>query len=122
MEHVRRPDVPAERLAGGLSLEDGGDFFDLDALKLEADSGDVQPRYRVDLNVQATDANFDTGPRTAVNADPIRLLVVSSGDLLVEIGKEEEVLGAKLDERCQARLCRDNYAFVNSKTPDPPAG
>ena len=57
----------------------------------------MQPRYRVDLNVQATDANFDTGPRTAVNADPIRLLVVSSGDLLVEIGKEE---GArrKLDE------------------------
>ena len=79
----------------------------------------MQPRYRVDLNVQATDANFDTGPRT-VNADPIRLLVVSSGDLLVEIGKEEEVLGA-LDEPAAKPVCRDNYAFVNSKA-DPPAG
>jgi hypothetical protein len=93
-----------------------GDFFDLDALKLEAAAGDVQPRYRVDLNVQATDTNFDTGPKTASNVDPIRLLVVSSGDLLVEIGKEEEVLGAKLDEAlAKLRLCRDNYAFVNSK-------
>ena len=42
-----------------------GDYFDLDALKLEAGSADVQPRYRIDLNVQATDTNFDTGPKTA---------------------------------------------------------
>lgn len=93
-----------------------GDFFDLDALKLEAGSADVQARYRIDLNVQATDTNFDTGPKMASNVDPIRLLVVSSGDLLVEIGKEEEVLGAKLDEAlAKLRLCRDNYSFVNSK-------
>jgi len=93
-----------------------GDYFDLDALKLEAASGDVQPRYRVDLNVQATDTNYDTGPKNSSNVDPVRLLVVSSGDLLVEIGKEEEVLGAKLDEAlAKLRLCRDNYAFVNSK-------
>ena len=93
-----------------------GDYFDIDALKLAADSSDVQARYRIDLNVQATDTNFDTGPRTASNVDPIRLLVVSSGDLLVEIGKEEEVLGAKLDEAlAKLRLCRDNYSFVNSK-------
>ena len=43
VEHVRRPDVPADG-----SLESFRwrmeDFFDLDALKLEADSGDVQPR------------------------------------------------------------------------------
>lgn len=93
-----------------------GDYFDLAALKLEVASGDVQPRYRVDLNVQATDTNFDTGPRTATNTDPIRLLVVSSGDLLIEIGKEEEALAFKLDEAL-TRLaeCRANYSFVNSK-------
>ena len=55
-------------------------------------------------------------PKRPSNVDPVRLLVVSSGDLLVEIGKEEEVLGAKLDEAlAKLRLCRDNYAFVNSK-------
>ena len=93
-----------------------GDFFDLAALKLEVPSGDVQPRYRVDLNIQATDTNYDTGPKTGTNTDPIRLLVVSAGDLLVEIGKEEESLGLKLDEAlAKLAICRANYSFVNSK-------
>jgi len=93
-----------------------GDYFDLAALKLEVQSGDIQPRYRIDLNLQATDTNFDTGPKTSSNTDPIRLLVVSAGDLLVEIGKEEEALGAKLDEALgKLAACRANYAFVNSK-------
>ena len=93
-----------------------GDFFDIAALKLEVAQGDIQPRYRIDLNVQATDTNVDTGPKTASNTDPLRLLVVSSGDLLVEIGKEEDTLGTKLDEAL-AKLAgaKAKYAFVNSK-------
>ena len=100
VELVKRYGLKWEQVADRNSRPNGGlesltwrlegDYFDLAALKLEVAAGDVQPRYRVDLNIQATDTNFDTGPKTATNTDPIRLLVVSSGDLLVEIGKEEE--------------------------------
>jgi hypothetical protein len=92
-----------------------GDFFDVRALGLEVPAGEVQPRYRVDLNVRATDSNFDTGPRSAGNGEPLRLLIVSSGDLLVEIGKEEETLGAKLDDALvKLAAAKSKYAFVNS--------
>jgi len=126
VELVKRYGLKWERVADRTFRPNGGieslkwrmqgDFFDLSALKLEVAAGDVQPRYRIDLNVQATDTNFDTGPKTAANNDPVRLLVVSSGDLLVEIGKEEEALGLKLDEALgKLATCRANYAFVNSK-------
>jgi hypothetical protein len=74
------------------------DFFDVEVLKLLADVSEVQPRYRLDLNVVATDANYDTGPKTAQGAEPIRLLIVSEGDLLTEINKEEETFAVRLDE------------------------
>ncbi len=93
-----------------------GDYFDIKELNLEVAAGDVQPRYRIDLNIQATDTNYDTGPKSASNAEPIRLLVVSAGDLLVEIGKEEETLGAKLDEALvKLAAAKSKYVFVNSK-------
>ncbi|HEY2909800.1 MAG TPA: hypothetical protein VGI99_06115, partial [Gemmataceae bacterium] len=74
------------------------DFFDLKPLKLLASTSEVQPRYRMDLNIVATDANYDTGPKTGQNSEPIRLLIVSEGDLLAEINKEEEAFAARLDE------------------------
>src|SRR5439155_26911381 len=93
-----------------------GDYFDVKALGLEAQPGDVQPRYRIDLNVQATDTNYDTGPKSAGNAEPLRLLVVSSGDLLVKIGEEEEALGTKLDEALvKLGSAKVKYAFVRVK-------
>lgn len=77
------------------------DFFDL--LKAvpklaEVDATGVQPRYRMELNVLATDTNVETGPKTGQNLEPIRLLVVSEADLLMEISKDEENLIAKVDE------------------------
>jgi hypothetical protein len=74
------------------------DYFDLSVLKLEVSVSEVQTRYRIDLNLVATDANFDTGPKTGQNAEPIRLLVVSEGDLLAKINEEEESFAKRLDE------------------------
>jgi hypothetical protein len=74
------------------------DYFDLKPLKLQANVSEVQTRYRMDLNIVATDTNFDTGPKTGQNPEPIRLLIVSEGDLLAEINKEEEAFAVRLDE------------------------
>jgi hypothetical protein len=52
----------------------------------------------MELNVVATDANVETGPKTGRNLEPIRLLVVSEADLLMEISKDEETLIARVDE------------------------
>ncbi len=92
-----------------------GDYFDMSGLGLETPAGDVQQRYRVDLTIRATDTNFDTGPQTAVTAEPLRLLVVSPADLLVEIGKEEESLAIKLDDALR-RLqdAQRKFAYVRS--------
>jgi hypothetical protein len=85
-----------------------GDVFDLETADrlLEArghklrvtDPGEVQPRFRIDLDVVATDVNVETGPKQGRNLEPIRLLVVSEADLLAEIGKDEESLIGRLDE------------------------
>src|SRR5205085_2880847 len=74
------------------------DFFDIKPLKLLANVSEVQTRYRLDLNIIATDANYDTGPKTGTGSEPIRLLIVSEGDLLAEINKEEETFATRLDE------------------------
>lgn len=74
------------------------DYFDVKPLKLLANVSEVQTRYRLDLNIVATDANYDTGPKTGTGSEPIRLLIVSEGDLLAEINKEEDTFGTRLDE------------------------
>ena len=99
------------------------DYFDLkelhDAgvLKIAASDTDVQTIYRMDLNVQATDTNVAnaTGPRVARNADPIRLRIVSEGDLLTEIGIEEKQLGERLDDAlAKLALAKRKYEFVRT--------
>jgi hypothetical protein len=93
-----------------------GDYFDVRALNLEAPYGDVQPRYMVELNIWATDSNYDTGPKAATHPEPIRLLVISSGDLLYEISKDEESLGLKLDDAIKkVEAARKKYEYVHSK-------
>jgi hypothetical protein len=77
------------------------DYFDLaQALPglAEVDASGIQPRYRMELNVVATDVNVETGPKTGRNLDPIRLLVISEPDLLMEISKDEEILISRMDE------------------------
>ncbi len=106
-----RPDGSLE----SFRWEIDGDYFDVRGLNLEAPPGEVQPRYRVDLAVRATDTNFDSGPQATQTPEPIRLLIVSPGDLLVEIGKEEEALASRLDEALR-RLsdAQRKYAYVRS--------
>jgi hypothetical protein len=99
-----------------------GDFFDLGVIEVEtgkkmaAAEGDPQTRYEMRLFVEATDTNFDTGPRSS-RSEPIELLVVSDSDLLVEIGKDEQKLGVKLDDALKKlALARSKYEFVRLKS------
>jgi hypothetical protein len=97
-----------------------GDYFDIGVLKgLQAQPGDVQPRYELQLSVEATDTNFDTGPR-ATRSEPIAMLVVSESDLLVKISEDEERLGAKLDDTLKKLdAARSKYEFVRVKAERP---
>ncbi len=104
------------------------DVFDIEAALpnlgvLKEDQ--IQPRYLVKLNVLATDSNADrtallndwacrriasnttlparryevpAPPKTASETTAIPLLIVSEGDLLVEVSKKEDALIAKVDE------------------------
>ncbi|MDY3552111.1 hypothetical protein R5W24_001191 [Gemmata sp. JC717] len=99
------------------------DYFDLKELndlgiiKILAPPGEAQQSYRMDLFVQATDnnADHDGGPRVTRGSEPIRLRVVSEGDLLLEISKEEEALGLRLDEAlAQLAAAKRAYEFVRS--------
>lgn len=93
-----------------------GDYFDLKSLNLEVPAGDIQPRYMVELNVAATDSNYDTGPKSTANAEVMKLLVISSGDLLFEISKDLETLALKVDEAIKKiEAARRKYEFVRSK-------
>ena len=99
------------------------DYFDLKELndqgiiKILAPRGDIQPSYRMDLFVQATDNNADAdgGPRVTRSSEPIRLRIVSEGDLLLEISKEEEQLGTRLDEALvKLAAAKRKYDFIRN--------
>jgi len=109
---MTRPDGLFEKYAWKVD----GDYFDIGVIKnIQVEAGDVQPRYELLLTVEATDTNFDTGPRIG-RSEPITLLVVSEGDLLVKIGEDEERLGAKLDEVLKKLDgAKVKYEFVRSK-------
>jgi hypothetical protein len=85
------------------------DAFDLQQYMpelLETRLGVVQQRYKVELFVAAKDVNVEltgkdgkpTEPKSARNLDPIRLIVVSEQDLLVEIGKDEEMQVTRMED------------------------
>ena len=83
------------------------DFFDLPLAfaepgtnenRLLPKANEIQSRYRIDLNVVATDTNLETGPKTGKNQEVIRLLVVSEPDLLAQIGGEEGAIANRLKE------------------------
>ncbi|HEV3258537.1 MAG TPA: hypothetical protein VG013_16795, partial [Gemmataceae bacterium] len=77
-------------------LLDTADSFDI--IKLGLKSTPVQPHYRIQLTVVATDNNVETGPRSGENQEKFTLLVVSDEELLAEISREEEALHYKLKE------------------------
>ncbi|HUR54113.1 MAG TPA: hypothetical protein VMZ71_08275, partial [Gemmataceae bacterium] len=115
-------DTPADEsraeVVKQVELKSGAeDFFNVRALDLEPKkAGEVQERVRIDLNVVATDTNYDTGPKTGQNQEPLKFLVVSESDLLVEINKEEFALAAKLDEAlAKLGAAKSKYSFVGTK-------
>ncbi len=99
------------------------DYFDLKELNdlgkidLRPKKDEVQSIFRMDLYIQATDTNVDndTGPRVSRNPEPIRLRIISEGDLLLEIGKEQDQLGSRLDEAlAKLAAAKRNYEFVRN--------
>jgi len=113
-----------QRVVKKIELKDPDrDYFDLKELHdnkllaIAAKDTDVQPIYRMDLNVQATDNNVDGdgGPKVTQNAEPIRLRIISEGDLLIEIGREEEQLALRLDEALvKLAGAKRKYEFVRN--------
>ncbi|VTS05131.1 hypothetical protein [Tuwongella immobilis] len=90
----------------------GQQVFDLQKILPEMEvkvSSQVQPRYRIELSVTATDTNVEAFQpnvksasvtpegRVGENREVFNLLVVPEADLLVEISKEEEALAGRLD-------------------------
>lgn len=75
-------------------------FFNVERLGLKADeTRDIQPRYRMQLWVEAVDNDIETGPHRGLSKEKLSFLVVSENELLSEIAKEEENLYTKLVER-----------------------
>jgi len=77
------------------------DAFDLKVAipgLLERDANKLQSRYKLELNLLATDANYEMGPKTGQSLEPIRLLVISEAELLAEMSKDEETQASKLDD------------------------
>jgi hypothetical protein len=93
------------------------DFFNVRALDLEPKkAGEVQQRFRIDLVIEATDTNYDTGPKKGRNLEPLKFLVVSEADLLAEISKEEVKLADKLDEALtKLAAAKVRYSFIGAK-------
>ncbi len=103
---LANPDAPNVVREVKFTLDsDVFDLIDADAL-LEiqgrrmrvAEATDIQPRFKMELNVVATDVNVLTGPKQGRNLEPIRLMIVSEADLLAEITKDEEIITNKFDE------------------------
>ncbi len=69
----------------------------LDALA-KSQSETIRPRYKLRLTVTATDNNIETGPRTGQNKETFTFLIVPYEELLGEMAKDEEVVGAKMTD------------------------
>jgi hypothetical protein len=96
-EALRQP--PHQKLLTDYAIDPDIESFSVAGLDLKVnDERAVQPHYRLQLWVTATDNNIETGPRTGQGKERFVLLVVSENELLAEIAKEEESLHIKLEE------------------------
>ncbi|QVL34718.1 hypothetical protein KIH39_12655 [Telmatocola sphagniphila] len=64
----------------------------------EKDERVAQRSYTLTLNISATDTNVESGPKVSLNKEPFLFKLVSEGELLAEISREEAGLALKLDE------------------------
>ena len=64
----------------------------------KSQSETLRPRYKMRLTVAATDNNVETGPRVGQNKETFTFLIVPYEELLGEMAKDEEAVGAKMAE------------------------
>src|SRR5262249_49317382 len=84
-----------------LDPEDPLSGFDLEKLPRQLkvkDDRELQPRYKMQLWVVATDNDIETGPHAGISREKFTFILVSEHELLAEIAKEEESLHIKLDD------------------------
>jgi hypothetical protein len=97
------PAATAGRLLREFVVEPEDADCKLDLLRLEnplfvRDEREIQPRYKMQLWMEAVDNDLLTGPKRGVNKEKFTFLIVSENELLSEVGKEEENLHVKLDD------------------------
>jgi hypothetical protein len=81
-------------------LKEPESFFNVERLGLRVDEKhETQPRYRMQLWVEAVDNDIETGPHRGPSKEKLTFLIVSENELLSEIAKEEETLYLKLADR-----------------------
>jgi hypothetical protein len=81
---------------------------------LKAPEGQRQPRYRLQLWLEATDTDIVNGPHRGQSAERFNFIVVSEEELLSEIAKEEESHHVKL-EQAVARLRESEAKLTQMK-------
>jgi hypothetical protein len=82
------PNLAAQRYPGRAKLP----------TSLKAGEGQRQPRYRLQLWMEATDTDIITGPHHGQSKERFNFIIVSEEELLGEVAKEEENHHVKLDE------------------------
>jgi hypothetical protein len=65
---------------------------------LKAPEGQRQPRYRLQLWLEATDTDIETGPHRGLSKERFTFLIVPEEELIKEVAKEEENHHLKLEE------------------------
>jgi hypothetical protein len=91
--------APAHKLVRELTLDPEEEYLDLQPLGLKVtDDSQLQPRYRLRLEIAAADGNVETGPGTGTSKEKFTVQLVSENELLGEIAKEEESLHVKLED------------------------
>jgi hypothetical protein len=101
---------------------DADTSFDVKPLGLEVLRGgtDPQPRYKMQIWVEAVDNNIETGPGKSLVKERLPFIIVSEDELLSEIGKEEEGEYTKLSEvvtllkQAQARMDTVKQQLIDS--------
>jgi hypothetical protein len=97
------PAATAGRLLREFAVDPEDAASRLDLLRLDnplavKDEREVQPRYKMQLGMEAVDNDLLTGPKRGQNKEKFTFLIVSENELLSEVGKEEENLHVKLED------------------------
>jgi hypothetical protein len=77
-----------------------GRLLDKDSrpIALKAPEGQRQPRYRLQLWLEATDTDVETGPHRGLSKERFTFIIVPEEELLTEVAKEEENHHVKLEQ------------------------